>query len=316
MQKRRELKAAGIVLRRYGKKKREVEYNKEIPFEKKPALGFYDTENEQYSKDDPNFIRLRKENQERKEKNRPAPAHHKKKQQKENEDLNINDLLNESNKEPSRKRSKLVLPAPQISDQELEEVVKLGLASEQACQQAEESGSTQTVTGQLLGNYQMTPDLARLRTPMIPSNEDTILTESQNILALQIVDTPLKGGVNTPLHSNEFSTGATPAHKTVQTPNTMFQTPFRTPHGEITATPTRTPLVNGGKQLAIGMGNEGPVAVSNLPASGLTIRDKLNINSEDAFSSMEDKAKQVRFACILQIFILMILNRITVSFRS
>jgi len=179
------------------------------------------------------------------------------------------------------------LPAPQISDLELEEVVKLGLASEQARQQAEEAGSTQTVTGQLLGNYQMTPDISRLRTPMLPSNQDSILTESQNILALQIVDTPLKGGENTPLHNLSFN-APTPGNKVVQTPNTMFQTPYRTPHGEITATPSRTPANN---QLAL------VVSANGVPQSpALTsIRDKLSINPEDGLTGFEDKERQKEY---------------------
>ena len=41
---------------------------------------------------------------------------------------------------PVKKRSKLVLPAPQISNEELEDVVKLSHASQVARQQAEESG--------------------------------------------------------------------------------------------------------------------------------------------------------------------------------
>ena len=41
---------------------------------------------------------------------------------------------------PVKKRSKLVLPAPQISNEELEDVVKLSHASQLARQQAEESG--------------------------------------------------------------------------------------------------------------------------------------------------------------------------------
>ena len=142
----------------------------------------------------------------------------------------------------------------------------------------------------------MTPDLARLRTPMLPASEDTILTESQNILALQIVDTPLKGGVNTPLHNNDFSTGVTPLHKTMQTPNTMFQTPFRTPHGEVNATPTRTPNMSG-QPLALTHGNvnNSLALVNSVPQSPsvMTIRDKLSINPEEALASFDDKAKQV-----------------------
>lgn len=47
-------------------------------------------------------------------------------------------------------------------------------------------------------------------------------------MALTNVDTPLKGGLNTPLHECDFS-GITPKHQVSQTPNTVLATPFRTP---------------------------------------------------------------------------------------
>ena len=50
--------------------------------------------------------------------------------------------------------------------------------------------------------------------------------EAQNLMALTNIDTPLKGGLNTPLHESDFS-GVTPQQKTVQTPNTVLTTPFR-----------------------------------------------------------------------------------------
>jgi pre-mRNA-splicing factor CDC5/CEF1 len=292
LQKRRELKAAGIVLRRFGKKKREVEYNKEIPFMRTPAIGFYDTENEAFNKADLDFKKLRQENL---DKQQQQQGRDKKNKRKENEQAtSINELLaaGEDKLEPVRKRSKLVLPAPQISDLELEEVVKLGLASETARQQAEESGTPQ-VTGQLIGNYQMTPDITRLRTPMMPAAEDTVLTESQNILALQLVDTPLKGGMNTPLHGATSGglVGATPVHKTMQTPNTMFQTPMRTPHGEVNATPSRTPHISNNALMKVESGViSRQSAVAQTPGS--VIRDKFNINPEEAFLDMTDKSKQ------------------------
>ena len=43
LQKRRELRAAGIGGGRRGVRKGQIDYNKEIPFEKRPAVGFYDT---------------------------------------------------------------------------------------------------------------------------------------------------------------------------------------------------------------------------------------------------------------------------------
>jgi hypothetical protein len=42
LQKRRELKAAGIELPQKKRKLRGIDYNKEIPFQKKPAPGFFE----------------------------------------------------------------------------------------------------------------------------------------------------------------------------------------------------------------------------------------------------------------------------------
>lgn len=47
-------------------------------------------------------------------------------------------------------------------------------------------------------------------------------------MALTNVDTPLKGGLNTPLHDSDFS-GVTPKHVTPHTPNTLITTPYQTP---------------------------------------------------------------------------------------
>ena len=48
LQKRRELRAAGIDLKHKRKRRGGIDYNAEIPFEKKPAPGFYDTSQETY----------------------------------------------------------------------------------------------------------------------------------------------------------------------------------------------------------------------------------------------------------------------------
>lgn len=50
--------------------------------------------------------------------------------------------------------------------------------------------------------------------------------EAQNLMALTNIDTPLKGGLNTPLHESDFS-GVTPQRQQIQTPNTVLSTPFR-----------------------------------------------------------------------------------------
>lgn len=61
LQKRRELRAAGIEVNPRRKKKRGVDYNAEIPFEKTPALGFYDTSNEELDPMAPDFSKMRQQ---------------------------------------------------------------------------------------------------------------------------------------------------------------------------------------------------------------------------------------------------------------
>jgi len=60
LQKRRELRAAGIGS---GNRKRikGIDYNAEIPFEKRPAAGFYDTSEEHLQKQEPDFNKMRQQ---------------------------------------------------------------------------------------------------------------------------------------------------------------------------------------------------------------------------------------------------------------
>nr|CAD7399123.1 unnamed protein product [Timema cristinae] len=225
LQKRRELRAAGIELAPRKKKKRGVDYNAEVPFEKRPTPGFYDTSKEEIDPFAPDFARLRQQHLDgelrtEKEERERRKDKQKLKQRKEN-DIPVA-MLN--NQEPAKKRSKLVLPQPQISDQELEQVVKLGRASEAAREVTSEGG--QQPSDALLADYSLTP-VGAARTPRTPApTTDRILQEAQNMMALTHVDTPLKGGLNTPLHNSDFS-GVTPQKEVVQTPNTVLATPFR-----------------------------------------------------------------------------------------
>jgi pre-mRNA-splicing factor CDC5/CEF1 len=43
LQKKRELRAAGIEMKERARRRRGIDYNKEVPFEKAPAPGFFDT---------------------------------------------------------------------------------------------------------------------------------------------------------------------------------------------------------------------------------------------------------------------------------
>ncbi|MBN3309106.1 CDC5L protein, partial [Amia calva] len=277
LQKRRELRAAGIEIQKKRKKKRGVDYNAEIPFEKKPAPGFYDTSMENYEALEPDFKRLRQQHLDgelRFEKeDRERKKDRQKIKKKKESDLPSAILQTSGVSEFTKKRSKLVLPAPQITDSELEEVVKLGQASEVARQTAEESGITNSASSALLSEYNVTNNAMALRTPKTPAAQDRILQEAQNLMALTNVDTPLKGGLNTPLHESDFS-GVTPTRQVVQTPNTVLATPFRTPsHGAEGLTP-RSGLT--------------PKPVVGVTPGRTPLRDKLNINAEDGMGDFND----------------------------
>ena len=92
-------------------------------------------------------------------------------------------------------------------------------------------------------------------------------------MALTNVDTPLKGGLNTPLTESDFS-GVTPRGQVSATPNTVLSTPFRTPHeGQEGMTP------RSGATPRMGAPGQTPLRTP--------IRDKLNINAEDEYEDME-----------------------------
>jgi len=282
LQKRRELRAAGINVRlKYGtRRNRVINYNAEIPFEKRPAIGFYDTANEKADFSATDFKRLRMDQVDEKRRDEEEGRERKKdkkilKQRKEN-DIPA-ELMN--NEEPARKRSKLVLPAPQISDTELEQIVKLGKHSEAARDSVVDGESTRA-SDTLLQDYTVTPG-AQMRTPRTPmAAQDKILQEAQNIMALQNTDTPLKGGMNTPLHEGggDFSS-MTPSNKALATPNTVLTTPFRTKEGQVGLTPSQT-----------------PGSTSGAGATGTTpVRDKLAINSADNLEEWQSGTPQNSF---------------------
>lgn len=128
------------------------------------------------------------------------------------------------------------------------QVVKLGLASEEA-RAIDGSEASQ----HLLADYSVTPGATpALRTPRTPAAQDTILQEAQTILALQNVQTPLKGGENTPLHESNFE-GITPKKAAIQTPNMVLGTPFRTPgqSGAGSTPRSMTPRVGAGGGTAV-----------------------------------------------------------------
>lgn len=290
LQKRRELRAAGIEVAPRRRKKRGVDYNAEIPFEKTPASGFYDTSKEILDPMAPDFSRMTRENMEgelrseREERERKKDKQ-KLKQRKEND---IPEAMLQ-NQEPARKRSKLVLPTPQITDDELHQVVKLGKASEVAREVAVDSGVEST--NALLNDYTVTPNAAA--TPRTPAPQtDRILQEAQNVMALTQVDTPLKGGLNTVLNNTDFS-GVTPQQQIVATPNTVLATPFRSSRSDGGATPGSVGFMTPHSGAVVPIGG---AAAYSTPS----IRDKLNINPEENLTVGSTPAEHLNYKVSLK----------------
>ena len=266
LQKRRELKNAGINIKITNRKKGQMDYNADVPFEKRAAPGFYDTQEEM----------------ERNEKQREAfdprkqQLANKRKQDQQDEDpdrkrrkgdkasnsaasaaaARAGQMQKIREAEQSSKRRTLNLPAPQVGEAELEDIVKLGLVGEQANRVAQ-AGDNEATKG-FVGNYSGAVGGTPIRTPRAPPQEDHIANEIRNIRALTETQSSLLGGENTPLHEGSGSTGfdgVTPRSNTVSTPNPMAtpmrpggtngvaSTPMRGATG-LGATPLRTPKDN------------------------------------------------------------------------
>jgi pre-mRNA-splicing factor CDC5/CEF1 len=170
LQKKRELKAAGIIMRHKSKKKG-MDYNADIPFEKKAAPGFYDTSDEQArilaAPVGQSLRRL-----ENKRKPDPEEEDRKKRQRRGKEgetqhntkfvaarDAQIQKLKEAEN---AAHRRALVLPSPQVGENELEEIVKIGLAGENA--RALVAGGAES-SGGLMTEYEGLERARMARTP-------------------------------------------------------------------------------------------------------------------------------------------------------
>lgn len=275
LQKRRELKAAGIEQKKRRKKRGRIDYNAEIPFEKQPAPGFYDTSQEVINPDNPNFRRLRQDHLDS-ETRREQEEKAKLKDKQKMKDKDVSSLLSNQQKSPVRKRSKLVLPAPQITDTELEEVVKVGQATQMLSLQ--NKGADDSLISSDYSDAYVTPRGllgSAARTPM-PA-EDRVMREALNIMEMTNVDTPLKGGLNTALQT-DFKGGVTPQQAEIQTPNTVLTTPAIKAYAHDGSAPSTPGLMT-----------------PRMTPGATPVHDKLNINRYDATpSNMAEEKRRIR----------------------
>lgn len=277
LQKRRELKHAGINIKLTHRRKGEMDYNADIPFEKRPALGFYDIGEEE----------ARNERQRANIDPRKALSHTKRKGDQDEEaergkrrkggDKEKNgaaaafasaakagQLQKIRQAEQLSKRRQLVLPSPQVGEAELEEIVKMGLTGEDANKIA--GASENESTKGLVGNYTNINAGQPIRTPRAPPTEDRVANEIKNIRALTETQSSLLGGENTPLHEAGTTgfDGIAPRKMVVSTPNPLA-TPFR-----------------GGPGIGATPGGATPMKIGQTPLR--TPRDSLAINANGAYA--------------------------------
>ncbi|PYI02550.1 hypothetical protein BO78DRAFT_463901 [Aspergillus sclerotiicarbonarius CBS 121057] len=244
LQKRRELKNAGINIKVVTRKKGEMDYNADIPFEKPAAPGFYDTmEEETRNERQREMFDPRKQQLANKRKgDQDDDAERKKRKNDKNGNsasaaaARAGQMQKIREAEQSSKRRALVLPSPQVSEGEMEDIIKMGMAGDRASKMA---GDEEGARG-LIGNYTAIVGGTPIRTPRAAPEEDHIANEIRNIRALTETKSSLLGGENTPLHEGGSSTGfdgIAPRRQQIFTPNPMA-TPFRQANG-VGATPMR-----------------------------------------------------------------------------
>ncbi|KAI8096219.1 pre-mRNA splicing factor component-domain-containing protein [Halteromyces radiatus] len=198
LQKRRELKAAGINVR-VKKMKNTMDYNTDIPFEKRAPLGFFDVTEEKAQKPNAELltnVRLSKLNRrradieeekerERKRKQREAGATGNKSEGNQGRFVPAKDakIIKMQEQEQIAKRRKLVLPAPQVGEEELDEIVKTGFAGESAKSLVQAEDTDHATTTPLRGTTS-TPSTYGNQTPFkTPLRDHFNINDQQESIA-------------------------------------------------------------------------------------------------------------------------------------
>ncbi|KAJ5202563.1 hypothetical protein N7449_004642 [Penicillium cf. viridicatum] len=278
LQKRRELKNAGINVKVVTRKPGQMDYNADIPFEKPAAPGFYDTieEKDQNERQREAFDPRKQQLANKRKGDQDDDAERKKRKNDKGSAsaasaaaARAGQMQKIREAEQSNKRRGLNLPAPQVSESELEHVIKMGMAGEKASRM----GSDEADTRELLGDYSAIVGGTPIRTPRAAPEEDRIANEIKNIRALTETQSSLLGGDNTPLHEGSSSTGfdgIAPRRQAIVTPNPMA-TPFRQANG-MSATPMpggigagATPLRTPRDHLALNREGEGGQLIGGTP---------------------------------------------------
>lgn len=229
LQKRRELKQAGLLSSgartkaMSGKRRRrEIDLGVEIPFHKPAPAGFHSTEDEDQRADEQrrkrmkqiNFKQINEAQYRSRDREEKAAKKREEARLKALERSNLQYVVAQVSKKndptSARKRGTLSMPAPSVSDGELEKVAKLTKEQKAESIAAMTSNGNKSATDALLGDYTDRPLPTPMRTPMTGSgnySREVVLREASNLRMLETGQTPLLGEANPMLIEGGAGTG-------------------------------------------------------------------------------------------------------------
>jgi len=203
VQRKRELRATGIDIelkKRIKPKVREMNYMAEIPFEHYVPKGIYDPDEAPQPTQDQLMISAQQiEGSMRDE----LEAKRKIEDEKRMKRLKEFDLpmaikkINKANEESLPvKRSRLVLPEPQLTEEQIEQYIRHGENDEY---------TNNNATDALVGNYDKHANLLDPTQIITPLDENSIQMEAYNAALMNRTTTPLMGGSNPELYQTDLS---------------------------------------------------------------------------------------------------------------
>jgi len=234
LQKRRELKAAGLLSgeakSRSKKRLRDIDLGVEIPFHKPAPAGFHATGDEDERAESARNQRLKDVDYKRihemqyRQRDREAKERQKREEarlrslERSNMQYVVAEVAKRNDPIASRKRGVLNMPEPTIADDELRRVAKASEEEKEALASLAAAGgdggsAAGGATTALLGDYSDRPLPTPMRTPASssmagkPSRTDVIQREAMNLRALSTGQTPLLGDENAELLEGGAGTG-------------------------------------------------------------------------------------------------------------
>ena len=109
----------------------------------------------------------------------------------------------------SSKRRALALPAPQLGDAEMEDIIKTGIVGEQTITVSDRD---KAASQGLVGSYTNATLSTPIRTPRAPQEEDFIANEIRNARARTETQSALLGGANPDLIATPMASTPPPPH--------------------------------------------------------------------------------------------------------